>query len=291
MTIDEDLATIRAVLTQIPAAVGRTILANGGFDPRPGSQLLREISEQEPFVGRYKTPVMNAYSIALARLLAGMQHLADLARRLVEPATAYGPASLVRTTLENCAWGWWALDPDIAVKLRVARGLSDQIRSLNEVILFPFESIQAEATAKRDDIAADAETNGFIVQRKEKDGSPVWVAEKPPRITKLLEAQLGQPGTVAYRELSAVAHGTLFAIMNRMKEADVPSATEGVSVMEPSVSMNSLVLGSALALESFWEATDRRFHLYGYDVGEWKRWVIESKRLMLPLLRKTYPKS
>jgi hypothetical protein len=290
MPIEADLASINEVLMQMPSAVGRVIQANGGFDPRPGSQLLREISEQGPFVGRRKMPVMNAYSVALARLLAAMQHLSDLARLLVAPASAYGSASLVRTTFENAAWAWWALDPEIDVKRRVARGLSGMIASLNEMIMYPLESIQAEAESTRDDIAADAETHGFYVQRKERDGSPAWVEEKPPRITRLLEAQLGQPGLVAYRELSAVAHGTLFALLNRMKKADVPSVADGVALMQPSVPMDSLVLGSTLALESFWQATDRRFQLYGYDVEGWNLWVVESKNRMLPLLRKTYSK-
>jgi hypothetical protein len=281
---DNDLASLHRIVASIPEAVGRTILANGGLDPRPDSQVLREIAAQGPYVGRRQKPVLNAYSIALTRWLSAMQHLVDIARVLDGPAATHGTASLFRTTLENSAWAWWGMDPEIDAKRRIARGLSAEIASLNEVILFPFETMQAEATSIRDLIASEAEALGFFVQRAT-DGSPRWVEEKPPTITRLLDSQLGEPGTVAYRELSAVAHGTVFALLYRMKRVDLPSTTDGMTTMEPSVPLDSLGLGITIALDSFWQATDRRFCLYGYDARDWNRFVLESKKLLLPLLR------
>jgi hypothetical protein len=285
VTTDDDLASVHELVASIPEAVGRTILANGGLDPRPGSQVLREVAEQGPYVGRRQKPVLNAYSIALTRWLSAMQHQVDVARVLDGPTATHGTASLFRTTLENSAWAWWGLDPEIDVKRRIARGLSAEIASLNEVILFPSEAMQEQATSKRDMIAADAEALGLFVQRAT-DGSPTWVEEKPPKITRLLDCQLGESGTVAYRELSAVAHGTVFALLYRMKRVDLPSTTDGMSTMEPSVPLDSLSLGIAIGLDSFWQATDRRFYLYGYDVRDWNRFVLESKQLLLQLLRK-----
>jgi hypothetical protein len=104
VTLEGDVGNLRLVVKNVSWAVGRTIERNGGWDPRPGSQLVREIAEQEPFVGRSKSPVANAYSVALVRHISAMKHFEDLARLLVDESTAYGPASLTRTALENSAW-------------------------------------------------------------------------------------------------------------------------------------------------------------------------------------------
>lgn len=71
-----------------------------------------------------------------------------------------------------------------------------------------------------------------------------------------------------------------------MEDTGVPLPTEGVTLMQPSAPLESLTLAIAHMLESFWEATDRRFLLYGWDVTHWKGWVRESRRLILPLLRR-----
>jgi hypothetical protein len=149
-----------------------------------------------------------------------------------------------------------------------------------------YPPLQEEARSKRDDIAADAEAHGFHVQRKEKDGSPLWVEKKPPRITTLLVTQLGDGAKVSYSDLSAVAHGTLFGIMSRIGGHGCPSPDRGRHSDATERSARVPDMAIAHALESFWEATDRRFLLYGWDVTHWKGWVRESRRLILPLLRR-----
>lgn len=74
-----------------------------------------------------------------------MQHLSDLARLLVEPATGYVQRASFGPRLKTLCGHGGRLDPQIDVKRRVARGISGTIASLNEAIMFPFESIQAEA--------------------------------------------------------------------------------------------------------------------------------------------------
>jgi len=283
----EDLRILHMIVKNVPWAVGRTIQENGGnWEPPPDSQYAREVSEEGPFVGRSQTPVANAYSVAVTRHGAAIQHFADLARLLVPPASAYGPASIVRTAIENCAWAWWALDPSIDVKHRIARGLSHMIENLNELIRFPSAELQSEAKGKRDDIAADAEAHGLYVQRKEKDGTPVWVEEKPPPITKVIETQLGENGTIACRELSAVAHGMLSGLMTRMKKAGIDLGQPGITLIEPTAPMSVLPYSIAIALDSFWQASDRRFALYGWNVTHWNGWKREAKRAMLPVLKR-----
>lgn len=131
---ESGLESLRSILNSVSWAVGKTIQANGGFDPRPGSKAAQDIAEQEPFVARSKTPVLDAYSVALMRLSSAAEHFEALARLIEAAALAYGPASLARTALENSARAWWALDPAIDVKTRIARGRTDVLANLNEVI-------------------------------------------------------------------------------------------------------------------------------------------------------------
>jgi hypothetical protein len=283
----EDLRALRMIVTGVPWAVGRTIEKNGGrWEPASDSQYTREVSEQGPFVGRSQTPVADAYSVAVMRHAAAIQHFADLARLLVPPRSSHGPATILRSAIENCAWAWWALDPAIDVKQRIARGLSAVIENLNEAIRFPSAELQSESLISRDGIASDAEAHGMHVQRKEGDGSPLWVEEKPPSITKLIEMQLGENGTIAYRELSAVAHGTLFGLTTRLKKARIELKQPGITLMEPAAPFGVLLYSTAISLDSFFDATDRRFSLYGWDVTHWNGWKREAKLALLPVLQR-----
>jgi hypothetical protein len=224
--------------------------------------------------------------VAVMRHAAAIQHFADLARLLVPPRSTHGPATIVRSAIENCAWAWWALDPTIDVKQRIARGLSAVLENLNEAIHFPSVELRSESLENRDEIASDAAAHGMHVQRKEKDGSPVWVEVKPPSITKLIEMQLGEDGTIAYRELSAVAHGTLFGLTTRLKKARIELDQPGITLMEPAAPFAVLLYSIVIGLESFFQATDRRFSLYGWEMTHWNGWKREVKRALLPVLRR-----
>jgi hypothetical protein len=282
-----DLSTLRMIVKSVPWAVGRSIQENGGtWEPAHDSQYAREVAEEGPFVGRSQTPVADAYSVAVMRHAAAIQHFADLARLLVPPRSTHGPATIVRSAIENCAWAWWALDPTIDVKQRIARGLSAVLENLNEAIHFPSVELRSESLENRDEIASDAAAHGMHVQRKEKDGSPVWVEEKPPSITKLIEMQLGEDGTIAYRELSAVAHGTLFGLTTRLKKARIELDQPGITLMEPAAPFAVLLYSIVIGLESFFQATDRRFSLYGWEMTHWNGWKREVKRALLPVLRR-----
>ena len=91
---------------------------------------------------------------------------------------------------------------------------------------------------------------------------------------------------MAYNELSAVAHGTIYGMVSRMEEVARVPAMEGVALASPSVNMSSLLAGTGVALLSYQRATDRRFDLYGWHATYWKAWKVESAKILVPLLRK-----
>lgn len=302
MPEDVELKTLRSILESVAWAVGTTITTNGGWDPRPGSQAAKEIAEQGPFVARSKTPVLDAHSMALMRLSSATEHFTCLARLIEEPAFAYGPASLARTALENSARAWWAFDPALGVKMRIARGRTDFIVNLKEVarLLDAIDQIATDAERATNQevrdktmgilsaIVADTEAIGLHVLRNKK-GIPIGVEEKPIGPTAVIAAQLGDMGRIAYNDLSAVAHGTLFGMASRLEEVGRIPTMEGVVLAAPSLKMPLLRNLIAVALHSYREATDRRMKLYGWDMTDWNAWKKESARVLVPLLRQGSP--
>jgi hypothetical protein len=298
MSDDEELKALRSILDSIAAAVGMTIEANGGWDPRPGSRAAREIAEQGPYIARSKTPVLDAHSIALARLSSATEHFSALARLIEEPAFAYAPASLARTALENSARAWWAFDPALDVKMRIARGRTDMIVNLNEVARVfgsierlvndaeraSFEEARDKAASRLSAIAEDSMAIGLNVLRSKK-GALMGVEEMPVGPTAVIVAQLGDMGRVAYHDLSAVAHGTLTGVMSRLDQVARSTTMEGVALAAPSVKMPALRNAIAIALLSYRGATDRRMELYGWDMALWNKWKRESAMVLAPLLR------
>jgi hypothetical protein len=300
MPEDAELKTLRSILESVAWAVGTTINANGGWDPRPGSQAASEIAEQGPFVARSKTPVLDAHSIALMRLASATEHFTALARLIEEPAFAYGPASLARTALENSARAWWALDPALNVGMRIARGRTDVIVNLKEIIRVldaiheiatdeeraNNQDVRDKTTDTLSEIVADTEAIGLKVLRTKK-GVPISVEESPLGSTAVIAAQLGPIGRIAYNDLSAVAHGTLFGMASRLEEAGRLSTMDGVQLAKPIVTMPSLRNLIAVTLRSYRQAMDRRMQLYGWDMTHWQAWKKESAKLLIPLLRRS----
>jgi hypothetical protein len=299
MPEDAELKLLRSILKSVAWAVGTTIQANGGLDAKPGSQAANEIANQGPFVAQSKTPVLDAHSIALMRLASATEHFTAIARLMEEPpVAAYGPASLARTALENSARAWRALDPALDVKMRIARGRTDFIVNLKEV-LRALDAIDGLATAqeraenqkfrnmttsKLSAIVADTQAIGLHVRRAKK-GDPIGVEEEPIGATAAIADQLGDTGRLAYNDLSAVAHGTLFGMASRLRKVGRFPTMEGVMVAGPSLQMASLRNSIAVALLSYRMATNRRMDLYGWDKTDWIAWEKEAAMVLGRLLR------
>ena len=299
MPDDADLAALRSILTSVAWALGNTITANGGFEPKPGSQAAGEIASQAPYVARSRTPVLDVYSIALMRLGSATEHFTAIARLLEDPpVAAYAPASLARTALENSARAWRAFDPGLDLRTRIGRGRTDFIVNLKEVLraLDAIEGIGtpqelAENQRVRDktsgilkDIIDDSDRIGLTPVLNKK-GEVIGIVEAAMGPTLAIAEQLGPMGRLAYNDLSAVAHGTLFGLVGRLEEVGRMPTMQGVKLMAPSVNMPNLRNAIAVSLLSYRQATDRRMDLYGWDRTDWDAWKTESGRVMKRLLR------
>jgi hypothetical protein len=177
----DPLAGFREALDGAVRTVGETFQLNG-WDPLPGSVAAAEIAAQAPFVGRSKTPVADALSHAGTRLALATWHVAALSTLLKPPPNVHGAATVARVVLEASARATWALDPDIDVKRRVARGRATTISNLLDALSYPrparpekdpresikeyrsrvreYEASEAvfdEVRAKLDDVVADTE--------------------------------------------------------------------------------------------------------------------------------------
>jgi hypothetical protein len=299
MPEDAELAVLRSILTSVAEAVGTTIRANGGFDPNPGSPAAAEIAAEGPFVARSKTPVLDAHSVALMRLTSATEHFTAIARLLEDPpVAAYGPASLARTALENSARAWRAFDPALDLRARIGRGRTDFIVNLKEVLraLDAIEKIGtprelAENKKMRDKtegilnaIVDDSDRIGLTPVRNKK-GEVIGIVEAAMGPTAAIAEQLGPMGRLAYNDLSAVAHGTLFGLVGRLEEVVGVPAMQGVKLMTPSVNMSNLRNAIAITLLAYQEATERRMSLYGWDMTAWNAWKIKTAQVLAPLVR------
>lgn len=280
-----DAADLAALLRGAAEAVSETILANNGsFDPRPGSQAAREVEQQGPFVRRSKTPVMDAYSVALMRLQSALDHLTAIAD-LLDPARPYACASLARTTLENCARAWWALDPGLDVRGRIARGRADTLSNLDDALRYPIPGIVYQARPILEEVVADTEAIGLTILR-DRRGEIRGVDEERLGATAVIREQLEEDGAIAYRDLSSVAHGGVSGMIGRMQAVDATSGSPGVSLMQPVEDVSIVVVPIAIAMLSFRRAMERRIVLYGWPLDHWVAWNQEAGRTILPLLRR-----
>ena len=121
-------------------------------------------------------------------------------------------------------------------------------------------SLQERATETLDAIVADTEAIGLAVKRNKKL-EIIGVEEVSPGQTKTIDLVLGQMGTIAYRDLSAVAHGGMSSLLDRMERVD---SRGGTTLMGPG-GPASHVASLGVVLIAFIDAQEKRIRLYGWD--------------------------
>ncbi len=281
---DGVLGVLRTVLDGTVEAVGRTIADRGGFDPALGSPAAREIAEESNFASPLNDhPVQTTYSVALMRLGAGIDHIQSLVRLLEEPPNIFGSAGSARTVIETSARAWWLLDPGVDTRTRVARGLSERIANFKEQGRIPIPAIQAHSKKRLDRLVHGLASTGFVVTTNRK-GIPLHVEQAAiPTAIDVIRAQLGDKGEVAYRDLSAVAHGTQHGIVTRLERVGTVAGHPDITLMKPRVDEVPIANNIGVALLALWEAFDRRFRIYGWGRSYWEAFQIEAKRTLQPI--------
>ena len=303
MSPENRVELFRRCLDGAVLATGETIQANG-WDPAPGSQAASEIATQEPFVGRSKTPVHDAYSFGFARLANATAHVSALSRLLAEAPHTYGAATVARVVLESSAKAAWAFDRSIDLKMRVARGRASAIQNVIDALGYPRpeqpqqESDEtdnafqrrvdehnriiaefAKAEATKDDLMADARAINLDLKLN-KRGRFLGIEGALPGHTETIRIVLGDEGAMAYRDLSGVAHGGLSSMLHRMETV---STMPGRSLMKPTEDVGGHLSSLAFALLAFTRANEARIRLFGWDATKWVTWRRESRNVMRQL--------
>ena len=302
---DERVELFRTCIEEFGAAVDETIIAAGGWDPVPGSQGALELAAQGPFLGGRSTePVRDAHSLAGLRLALATEHLAALSRLLSDPPATFAAATVARAVLENAARGSWALDPAIDVKRRIARGRTDQINDMLDVLKYPrpieptqaddedaahfaqrvaeFEAFTAQfdkAAHKLADKLADTEAIGLKVIPG-KRGRFLGVEERSPGYAETIRLEFGDKGASAYRNLSGVTHGGLSSVLHRMEPVEA-----GSTIMRPTQDLGQQLVYLAAALDGLSDAQRRRATLFGWDPSIIHAWIVRSAPLLLRIFR------
>jgi hypothetical protein len=280
----------RRVLDGAVEATGETFMANGGWDPRPGSQGAAELEAQGPFLGGWsRNPVKDAHGVAGLRLSAAAQLVHALSRLLLEPACVMGAAAVARVILENSARASWALDPSLDVRMRIARGRTEVIRNLSDALSYPLPrrevgveltpeqekgaSVREETEAKLDAILDDTTNFLNLEIRRDRRGRFLGVEENAPRPTDTIMGEFGQMGAIAYRDLSGVAHGGLSGLIGRLDEI---TSVDDSTLMGPAADASGRLPHLAASLTAYASASERRIRLFGWDATKWIAWRLPS---------------
>jgi hypothetical protein len=159
--------------------------------------------------------VEDCYEIAELRLFVARDYMESVSRLLEDPSSVYGSAALVRVLLECSARAWWDLDPSVDVRSRIARGLIERILSDMEGSRLPSSRLKTQGEEGVTERLDEARSLNFEVVFNRRGNLQSVDGLEVPSYSSLLESQLGEPGTWAYRVLSAVVHGSLYALISR----------------------------------------------------------------------------
>jgi hypothetical protein len=99
-----------------------------------------------------------------------------------------------------------------------------------------------------------------------------------------VRAQGGWSGELHYKTLTAVAHGTPYALMWRGDMTPHPT-TPGLNVFAPVADSANLVTDAARVLAAFVDTVKRQVTLFGWRSIPWDAWVTETRRAIGDQLR------
>jgi hypothetical protein len=116
------------------ARASREIDARADWRPAPGSPAEQELRSQTTLADDWSaSPVEAVYSIARLIRHGAEDHLLAVERQLAAPVLLRTAVeTLVRTAVDASARAWWLLDPDIDMRTRVARGMTERLFALHQ---------------------------------------------------------------------------------------------------------------------------------------------------------------
>jgi hypothetical protein len=276
-----DLEVIRSILKNTVDIFGE-VRANNGPTPNQESAASSELKGQHEFAsGWKKKPVEASYSAAELRLGAAAGHVVALIRLLQDDLLPHGFATIARTILECSVRALWLLHAEADLRTRVIRGMVDEMKALIELAKMPGKDQENQTAIER--VSAGARELGFEV-KQDKRGNPFIEGVSVPGYLDLVRHYGdGKSAEIAYRYLSAVAHGELHGVLAGAKFSEHPTDPNRL-LLGPEFDMEALVLFVPTILLNFMNAVDRYLSLYGWDATDWNAWKATAHKEMARLL-------
>jgi len=257
---------------------------------RPGSIASGE-EKDAPSQGLHDDSYVGAYSISRLMIVVAEGHLE--AMRPVLPDKRFGISVLARAALEASARAWWHLEPNVGIRERTRRYLSERLYSLHQNLEVedaagaPQEARNAEA--RMGAIEKEAKDQGFEVATN-KNGHPFRIGgEDRPGSGKLITAMMSSVhetmGPFMWKHTSAIAHGTLYALLPMLEETKDPfdSKQKGVT---PAMQVGDVEWAVAVGALGHAEAFLRMCEVLGWDAAMWNKWRLLE--LWQPLIKERF---
>lgn len=209
MNANEVFLKLRGALTHLDKEVG-AYMQSQGIDPAPGSQAATE-----------RTTYPRAESLYTVSAIGSMllesvgEHVSLLIKGMTEPIEPLACWTCVRSMLESSSIAAWLFDPRVDAQKRVGRAYALRYEGLEEQVKFGRAANLSATELQKlenlvDERTRDAIKLGFPTVADQR-GRQIGIAERMPSATEIIKTMLDEE--CAYRLLSAVAHGHVWAIL------------------------------------------------------------------------------
>jgi hypothetical protein len=235
-------------------------------DPAAVSEAMGELAEQDRYAGVWDhTPIDTANTHIALLLTAGEDAMRTFAAAiLAEHTPVYAYIPLTRNGLECLALAHWLDAPGIGVRERIRRSLNERIASAAEQAKLGGALNPEPGRQQR---LLQAEALGYEITK----GRHMFkhFAPQRPTITAHVKRVLGHDelGRVLYSYTSAISHGTIWGLVERIEAPDDPGPVvrAGVAITSSNIGLMAaaLVMAHASAYGGFIE------HM-GWDEPRWR---------------------
>jgi hypothetical protein len=279
--IEQKYAGVTLAYLHRCTSAGSAFFAEILAQPRVGSVAESSLKDKD---------LMEPFYLAAMYLHVALDHYLSLQTMFIPsavPAGAagpevrnYAPYTIVRGALETDARACWLLDPQLAPSGRIARALTERALNLREVQRLDLKSDSGERIdyAARIARVSEVAARHNLGQKLNSEQELVWVGERRPNMTELLNELLpergpdtnGEPlGSHTYALLSARAHGNPWAVLHNMQSAG--SLGRHATVAEVVIDVIELMRLLSIALRLHSEAMRRAGLLDGRETVEWEK--------------------
>lgn len=254
-----------------------------------GSIAARELEEQTKDYPS-AAPAWEAYSLAEARMVSSMSHMVAIANLIAIDISVAAPSNLARSALEISSRACWLLASDISTDQRALRGHSERFYGLREMRKLPIKEIKNHAEARLKAAADTVRGFGLAVELdKNRIPERITGAEAVPAAIDVIRQEGGEGAEVAYRVLSAMAHGVTYGLFSTSRPIASDLSRPGIIYVTEEAGLETLVPRLGYPMLALWRAVDMKIRLYGWNPSDWRAWRDKSARTLRELLHSDSP--